>query len=167
MNERPDKITYYLKIAKDVALRSPCVSRRRFGAILVKDDSIISTGYAGTIRGAINCGIDCECLKDLYSEERYKSYEHCCSIHAEQNAIINAARAGVSTIGATMYVAEVNDDCERPCHLCRRFIVQAGIKNVIEFNAKVGKITNEDVSTYVQMESDWITEQLKNAPKKK
>src|SRR3989304_9186352 len=107
--ERPDKVEWYFKIAKDIALRSPCISRRGFGAILVKDDAIISTGYAGTVRGAQNCGIDNPCLKDLYNEAPHLSYEHCCSIHAEMNCIINAARMGISTIGATLYLAEARD----------------------------------------------------------
>ena len=162
--ERLDKISYYLKIAKNVALRSPCISRRRFGAILVKNDSIISTGYAGTIRGAINCGIDCKCLKDLYVEAPDKSYEHCSSIHAEMNSIINAARVGISTIGTTMYVAEVNGKSCIPCHLCRRFIVQAGVEFVYD-----GVDSNDyrfyDVKDFIKMQNDWIENQIKGAEK--
>jgi len=179
-NERPDKISWYFQIAKDVALRSPCISRRRFGAILVKDDAIIATGYAGTVRGAINCGIDCPCLKDLYNEAQYKSYEHCPSIHGEMNAIINAARAGISTVGATLFLAEVNDDNDRPCYLCRRFIIQAGIKDVYYYKKELGNmqrcgflswtnvhlpIIHEEVSDWVKLENDWIQDQLKDAPK--
>jgi len=179
-SKRPDKISYYFQIAKDVASRSPCISRRRFGAILVKGDAIISTGYAGSVRGAINCGIDCPCLKDLYNEERYKSYEHCSSIHGEMNAIINAARVGISTVGATLFLAEANDDSERPCHLCRRFIIQAGIKDVYYYKKELGKIHrvdflswnnihlpifHEEVSEWVKLENEWIQDQLKNAPK--
>jgi dCMP deaminase len=178
MNKRISKIDWYFKIAKDIALRSPCISRRRFGAILVKDDAIISTGYAGSVRGAINCGIDSPCLKDLYNEERYKSYEHCCSIHGEMNCIINAARAGISTVGATLYLAEVNDDNERPCHLCRRFIIQAGIKEVFYYTCKevipngLGKtkkrivVHQEEVSDWIRLENEWIQNEITNAPKR-
>ena len=163
MDTRPDKISYYLKLARDVALRSPCITRRRFGAILVKNDSIISTGYAGTIRGSINCGVDVPCLKDLYSEAPSKSYEHCSSIHAEMNAIINAARAGISTVGATMYVAEVNGNSLIPCYLCRRFIVQAGIKDVYD-GVDSTDYRYYDVKDFVRMDNEWIRDQLKNAP---
>jgi len=161
---RPDKISYYLKIARDVALRSPCISRRRFGAILVKNDSIISTGYAGTIRGAINCGDDTKCLKDIYDEAPNKSYLHCSSIHAEMNAIINAARVGISTVGTTMYVAEVNGKSNCPCYLCRRFIGQAGVKDVID-GVDSSNCRHYDVEAFVNMENDWITNEIKNAPK--
>jgi dCMP deaminase len=184
MDNRPNKIDWYFQIAKDVALRSPCVSRRRFGAILVKDDAIIATGYAGTVRGAINCGVDCTCLKDLYGEEPYKSYEHCCSIHGEMNAIINAARAGISTVGATLYLSEVNDRNDRPCFLCRRFIIQAGIKDVYYYTKVIGKkftpvgflswsniqlpIHHEMVTPdWVKLENEWIQDQIKNAPEGK
>ena len=180
--ERPNKIEWYFQIAKDVALRSPCISRRRFGAILVKDDAIIATGYAGTVRGAINCGVGCTCLKDLYGEEPYKSYEHCASIHGEMNAIINAARVGISTVGATLFLSEVNDRNDRPCHLCRRFIIQAGIKDVYYYKKEVTNkmhrtgflswsnvqlpIFHEMVSEeWVKLENDWIQDQINNAPK--
>jgi len=155
------------KIAKDIALMSPCISRRRFGAILVKDGAIIATGYAGSVRGAKNCGIDNPCLKDLWGEEPYKSYEHCCSIHAEMNCIINAARTGVSTIGATLYLAEVNDRNDRPCFLCRRFIIQAGIKDVFYYKQEDGEIVShyEQVTDWVKMENEWIQNQVDTAPK--
>ena len=180
--ERINKIDWYFQIAKDIALRSPCISRRRFGAILVKDDAIIATGYAGTVRGAQNCGIDNPCLKDLWGEEPYKSYEHCCSIHAEMNAIINAARVGISTVGATLYLAEVNDRNDRPCFLCRRFIIQAGIKDVYYYKKELGKlqpngflswtnvhlpIFHETVEDWIKLENEWIQNQVKTAPKGK
>lgn len=182
MNKRPDKISYYFQIAKDVASRSPCISRRRFGAIIVKDDAMISSGYAGSVRGAINCGIDCLCLKDLYNEERYKSYEHCSSVHGEMNAIINAGRVGVSVIGATMFLSEVNDDNERPCRRCRQFIIQAGIKDVWYYKRKIGKETYENIPfnftdnphleicyekviDWIKLEDEWIQNQLRDALK--
>ena len=173
--ERINKTDWYFKIAKDIALRSPCISRRRFGAILVKDDAIISTGYAGSVRGAQNCGVENVCLKDLWGEEPYKSYEHCCSIHAEMNCIINAARAGVSTIGATLYLSEVNDKMDRPCFLCRRFIIQAGIKEVYYYKVNNMPFTGdkhievfiEPVSDWVKMENEWIQYQVSTAPQEK
>lgn len=182
MDNRPSKLEYYFQIAKDVSLRSPCISRRRFGAIIVKDDAIISTGYAGSVRGAKNCGVDCTCLKDLYGEEPNKSYDHCCSIHAEMNAIINAGRAGISAIGATLYLSESNDRNDRPCFLCRRFIIQAGIKDVFYYKKITDKslhrtgllswsnvtleVHHEEVSDWVKLEDEWISNQVNNAPKK-
>lgn len=166
MDQRIDKISMYLKLAKDMALRSPCISRRRFGAIIVKDDAIISTGYAGTIRGAINCGVDCTCLKDLWAEEPNKSYEHCSSLHAEMNAIVNAARVGISVIGATMYVAEVNGRSCVPCYLCRRFIVNAGIKDVYD-GIDSTNYRHYETEEFIKMENDWIQNQLNTAPKTK
>ena len=183
--ERINKIEWYFKIAKDIALRSPCIARRRFGAILVKDDAIIATGYAGSVRGAQNCGIDNPCLKDLWAEEPYKSYEHCCSIHAEMNCIINAARAGVSPVGSTLYLGEVNDKMDRPCFLCRRFIIQAGIKDVYYYKVEKRPIAveqaglpkvidvlgmvviHEQVAEWVTMENEWIQNQVNTAPNKK
>jgi len=179
MSQRPNKIDWYFKMAKVVAERSPC-SRRKFGAILVKDDAIIATGYTGTVRGAKNCGVDTPCLKDLYNEEHCKSYEHCSSVHGEQNCIMNAARVGISTVGATMYLSEVNDkNDERPCHLCRRFIIQAGIKDVYYYKCKIvipsglGEskkriiLFHEEVVDWVKLEDEWIEDQIKNAPKPK
>lgn len=182
MGNRIDKISWYFQIAKDVAQRSPCgLTRRGFGVILVKNDMIIATGYAGSVRGAINCGDDCECLKDLYQEAPYKSYDHCCSIHAEMNCIINAARAGISTVGATLFLAEVHDQNDRPCYLCRRFIIQAGIKDVYYYKKviadkmhKCGFLSwtnvelpfyHEEVKDWIELENQWIQDQLDNAPK--
>jgi len=146
---RPDKISWYFQIAKDVALRSPCISRRRFGAILVKDDAIISTGYAGTVRGAINCGIDCTCLKDLYDEEPYKSYEHCCSIHGEMNAIINAARAGIKDV--YYYKKELGE------------LQPSGFLSWTNVHLP---IFHENVEDWIKLENEWIQDQIRNAPKK-
>lgn len=180
MSIRISKRDWYFKIARDVALRSPCISRRRFGAILVKNDAIIATGYAGSVRGAKNCGIDNPCLKDLYNEEPNKSYDHCCSIHAEMNCIVNAAREGTSTVGATLYLSEANDKNDRPCFLCRRFIIQAGIKDVYYYKFLVVPriedfqvitkyperiIYHEEVSEWINMENKWIEDQVNNAPK--
>jgi dCMP deaminase len=168
---RVTKIEYYFKIAKDVALRSPCISRRRFGTVIVKDDAIIGTGYAGMPRGVKNCGVDCECLKDLYNEERQKSYIHCRSIHSEQNAIINSG-GRKTCLGATLYLSEINDDNSQPCYLCMGFIIQAGIKDVYYYkqieadtDSKYIQVIHENVEDWIKLENDWIDGELKNAPK--
>jgi dCMP deaminase len=182
MDTRISKRDWYFQIAKDVALRAPCGNTRRgFGAILVKDDAIIATGYAGSARGTINCGAGSPCLKDLYQEAPDKSYDHCCSIHAEQNCIINAARAGISTVGATLYLSEVHDNGGRPCFLCRRFMIQAGIKDCYWYEKVIDNkmercgflswtnvhlpVYYETCDAWVKSDNEWIQNQLDKAPK--
>jgi dCMP deaminase len=159
---RMSKIEASLLIAHDIALRSPC-TRRKFGAIIVKDDCIISTGYNGSVRGSINCGIDCPCLKDINNEESIKSYDHCPAVHAEMNAIINAARRGVSVEGGTMFLDVIFGTVtkrERPCFLCRRFMIQAGIKDIIYYGENM-ELVHEEISEYLRMENQWMLEQQK------
>ena len=131
--ERRDKINYYLDIAETVCERSTCI-RRQFGAILVKDDEIISTGYNGAPRGRKNC-CDVGCVREQLNIPRGERYELCRSVHAEANAIISASRAEM--IGGTIYLAchdaktgELVGNVE-PCSMCKRLILNAGIKNVI------------------------------------
>jgi dCMP deaminase len=160
------KIDYYLSIAKIVASQSKC-THRRFGAVIVKDDAIISTGYNGSVRGVMNCGTDCQCLKDVHDEPNNKdglksyldtnsTYNFCPAVHGEMNAIINAARVGISVVGATMFVAEATGKSECPCYLCRRFIIQAGIKDVYDgFPEKFSHyfVVNKD---FINLENNWI-----------
>lgn len=135
MMKRPNKIEYYLNIAKEVSQRSTCL-RRKFGVVIVKEDQIISTGYVGAPRGAPNC-IDLKiCLRDKFNIPPGERYELCRSVHAEMNAIINAARAGVSLLGGTLYLYGENVKNKetvgkKPCKLCRRMIINAGLKEVI------------------------------------
>jgi dCMP deaminase len=160
IDTRISKEEDFLLIAHDLALRSPC-TRRKFGAVIVMDGCIISTGYNGSARGTTNCGIDCPCLKDINDEASIKSYDHCPAIHAEMNSIINAARRGVSVAGATMYLDVIFGSVskrERPCFLCRRFMIQAGIKDIYYYDID-RKIVHEFVSDYVKMENDWILQQ--------
>lgn len=156
MTTRPDKISYYLNIAKVVGSRSPC-TRRQLGAILVKNDAIISSGYNGSIRGALNCGEEIPCLKDIHDEAHYTSFEFCPAVHAEQNAIINAGRTGISTVGATLFLNGSQSD--RPCHLCRRYCIQAGIKDCWYMN-KDGIPVYEKVKEWIKMENEWMKERL-------
>jgi len=133
--QRPSKIEYYLNIAKAVAARSTCI-RRRFGAVIVKNDQIISTGYVGAPRGMENCIDVGYCPREKMKIPHGQQYELCKSVHAEANAIINAARAGVSLLGGTMYLAGENLTDEpisdwRPCKMCRRLIINAGLEKVI------------------------------------
>jgi dCMP deaminase len=130
--KRPDKQEYYLSIAKQIAQRSTCL-KKRFGAIIVREDNIISAGYMGSPRGTPNC-ID---LKKCAQDHNKKiGVDACRGVHAELNAIINAARAGTSVLNATMYVYGENYKdgkpvIGKPCRACRRAIVNAGISEVM------------------------------------
>ncbi len=137
--ERRDKINYYLDIAESVLERSSCI-RRNFGAVIVKNDEIISTGYNGAPRGRKNCCDMGECMREKMKIPRGERYEMCRSVHAEQNAIISAGRSDL--IGSTLYL--VGKECgtseyvknPAPCMLCKRFIINAGIKQVVLRNTK-------------------------------
>lgn len=136
--KRPNKINYYLGIAVAVAERSTCL-RRKFGAIIVKDDQIISTGYVGAPRGMENCIDAGYCPREEMNIPHGQQYELCKSVHAEANAIINAARAGVSLLGGNLYMAGINKTDKpvkkfRPCKMCRRLIINAGLKKVFVKN---------------------------------
>lgn len=161
---KKSKINYYLNIAREIAKKSPC-THRRFGAVLVKDDNIIATGYNGSSRGTLNCGSEIECLKDVHNDpnniegvkgKNDKSiYDNCPAVHGEVNSIINAARVGISTVGSIMFVAEVNGKSEISCHRCRRLIIQAGIKKVYDGlpnNYRVFDVEED----FVEKENEWI-----------
>ena len=132
--ERTDKINYYLDIAETVSKRSTCM-RRKYGAIIVLNDEIISTGYNGAPRGRKNCVDLGHCTRDTLGIPSGERYELCRSVHAEQNAIISAARR--DCIGATLYLAGRNSKTGEllsdtmPCSMCRRFIINSGIKQVV------------------------------------
>ncbi len=136
---RTDKINYYLDIAETVLERGTCL-RRNYGAIIVKNDAIISTGYVGAPRGRQNCIDMGVCVRETLKVPRGERYELCRSVHAEQNAIINAAREDM--IGATMFLvgkdaktgAYVENACA--CSLCKRMIINAGIIRLIIRNNK-------------------------------
>ncbi len=132
---RPDKTDYYINIAKEVSKRSTCL-RRMFGAVILKNDQIISTGYVGSPRGSPNCTDLGKCLRQENNIPPGERYELCRSVHAEMNAIINAARAGVSVIGGTLYLygENVSDGTvaeAKPCKMCKRMIINAGIVKVV------------------------------------
>ena len=131
---RRDKTNYYLDIAEAVCERSTCL-RRKFGAIVVKHDEIISTGYNGAPRGRKNC-VDLDfCYRERMNVPRGQRYELCRSVHAEANAIISASRADL--MGATLYLAchdaqtDRLDGAVEPCSMCKRLILNAGIEKVV------------------------------------
>ena len=150
--ERVDKINYYLDIAETVLERCTCL-RRLFGAVIVKNDEIISTGYAGAPRGRANCIDLGYCARAKLNIPRGERYEMCRSVHAEQNAIISAARKDL--IDSTLYLvgkeAETGEYVENamPCILCKRFIINAGIEKVIIRNDKQN-YTIVDVQNWIE-----------------
>ncbi|UZE93760.1 MAG: dCMP deaminase family protein [Candidatus Pacearchaeota archaeon] len=132
--KRPEKDIYYLGIARQIARRGTCL-RRRIGAIIVKNDAVISSGYAGAPRGTPNCIDLKECVRDKLNIKRGQRYELCRSVHAEANTIINAARTGANILGGMMYLFMEHPDgtilYDKPCKMCRRMIINAGIKEVV------------------------------------
>lgn len=131
---RRDKTNYYLDIAETVMERCTCI-RRHYGAIIVKNDQIISTGYVGSPRGRQNCTNLGYCMREKLGIPRGERYEMCRSVHAEQNAIIHAARNDM--IGSTLYLVGKEYSTgeyiknANPCSLCKRFIINAGIETVV------------------------------------
>ena len=151
--DRIDKENYYLDIAETVLERSTCL-RRRYGAIIVQHDEIVSTGYNGAPRGRKNCMDLGYCTREALNIPSGQRYELCRSVHAEANAIISAARSEV--LGATLYMV-----CKDPktgelipgstsCSMCRRLIINAGIQRVV--------IRNTETEYSVVHVEDWIRE---------
>ncbi len=132
--ERVSKHNYYLDIAQTVAERSTCL-RKKYGAIIVKNDVIVSTGYNGAPRGRKNCTDMGECLRDKLQIPRGERYELCRAVHAEANAIIAASREQM--LGATLYMACIDAKtgelvCDTNCcMMCKRQVINAGIETVI------------------------------------
>ena len=149
--ERVSKHNYYLDIAQTVAERATCL-RKKYGAIIVKNDVIVSTGYNGAPRGRKNCSDLGYCMRENLGIPRGERYEMCRSIHSEANAIIAASREQM--LGATLYLC-----CTEPktgeivggtnsCMMCKRMIINAGIERVVIRNTK-------DDYTVVNV-NDWI-----------
>ena len=131
---RISKENYYLDIAETVLERATCL-RRVYGAIIVKNDEIISTGYNGAPRGRVNCSGLGYCSREALRVPRGERYELCRSVHAEANAIISAARRDM--VGGTLYLAgkdavtgEILSDATS-CAMCRRLIINAGLEKVV------------------------------------
>ena len=149
--ERVSKHNYYLDIAQTVSERATCL-RKRYGAIIVKNDVIISTGYNGAPRGRRNCTDIGSCTRETLGIPRGERYELCRSVHAEANAIIAAARENM--LDSVLYIcctdpkdgSVVGGTCS--CMMCKRQIINAGIAKVI---------VREDATNYsVYDTEDWI-----------
>ncbi|HBL81869.1 MAG TPA: cytidine deaminase [Clostridiales bacterium] len=134
MKQRRDKTNYYLDIAQAVAGRGTCL-RRHYGAIIVKNDEIISTGYNGAPRGRKNCIDLNHCVREELNVPSGERYELCRSVHAEANCIISASRRDM--LGATLYLACLDGKTgellagTNSCTMCKRQVINAGIQTVI------------------------------------
>ena len=149
--ERRDKVNYYLDIAEQVSHRCTCL-RRHYGAVIVNNDEIVSTGYVGAPRGRKNCSDMGRCIRAELNIPRGERYELCRSVHAEANAIISASRrdmmnSDIFLVGLDMesgdYVSNANS-----CSMCKRLIINAGIARVF--------IRDTRDSYRVVNVSDWI-----------
>jgi dCMP deaminase len=132
--DRRDKNNYYLDIAETVLERGTCL-RRNYGAIIVKNDEIISTGYSGAPRGRKNCTQLGFCIRQKMNIPRGSNYEICRSVHAEANCIISASRRDM--LGATLYLVGIEQDNgdlienANSCTMCKRMLINSGIEKVI------------------------------------
>ncbi len=151
--ERPDKINYYLDIAETVSKRSTCL-RKQYGAIIVKNDIIISTGYNGAPRGRKNCSDLQYCMRNKLGIPRGERYELCRSVHAEANAIIAADRDKM--LDSVLYMSCIDPEtglvvpgtCS--CMMCKKLVLNAGIREVVVRETKT-KYT-------VYKTEDWISD---------
>lgn len=152
--ERRDKINYYLDIADTVCERSTCL-RIHYGAIIVRNDEIVSTGYNGAPRGRKNCSDIGGCYREMNNIPSGERYELCRSVHAEANAIISAERRDM--LGAELYLAARDAKTgellggRTSCSMCRRLIINAGIERVYI------RETDSEYSV-VDVQKDWIDE---------
>lgn len=131
-NGRVSKIDTYLNCAEVFAYRSTCL-KRKYGAVIVKDDIVISTGYNGSPRGFENCCEIGTCPRIEKNMHQGEGYGICRAVHAEMNALLNCSRQ--QTLGADLYLVGINPSDNsvhnaKPCPVCARQIIQAGIRNV-------------------------------------
>lgn len=152
--ERVKKQNYYLDIAQTVTERSTCL-RRCYGAIIVRNDEIVATGYNGAPRGRKNCCEMGRCLREELSIPSGQRYELCRSVHAEANAIISASRQ--ECIGATLYLTGIDAKSGEllhdttSCSMCRRMIINAGIEKVVVRNTPT-EYTVTDVQEWIDQD---------------
>jgi len=151
--DRISKIDYYLDIAQTVATRSTCL-RRQYGACIVKNDVIVSTGYCGAPRGRQNCCDMGYCLREKMNIPRGERYEMCRAVHSEANAMLAAPRELM--LGATMYQACIDVATGKlaenidSCQMCKKLIINAGIEKVI--------YRNTPTEYRIAMVADWIAD---------
>lgn len=150
-DNRRDKINYYLDLAEVVSKRCTCI-RRHYGAIIVKNDEVVSTGYVGAPRGRVNCTDLNRCVREKLKIPRGERYELCRSVHAEANAIISASREEM--IGSSLFLVGIDVNSKKyvenasSCSMCKKLIINAGIGNVFIRDS-------EDSYRIIKVE-DWI-----------
>jgi len=135
LKKRISKSEYYLGIAESVAKRGICF-RRFSGAIIVLEDQIVATGYTGAPRKTKDCFERDSCLRNDLNIPSGQRYELCRSVHAEMNAIINAARSGSKILSGDMYIYAYDNEKKKvldafPCFICKKILINAGLKRVI------------------------------------
>lgn len=159
---RPSKDEYYLDLARSVCRRSTC-TKVEMGAVIIRGDQVVATGYCGAPRGTKSSLEHGFCLRKQLGIPSGQRYEMCRSVHAEQNAIINSARSGTSLFGGDMYIyGRVRSDDGKveetldafPCFICKKMLINCGLKRVI-CSLKNGKFK-------IFKTSDWVKEWLKN-----
>lgn len=173
--KRPDKIDHYFNSAKVVAERSTCL-RRRIGAIIVINGVQVSSGYVGSPRGTKHCMDSGKCLRVELKIPSGERYELCRSVHAEQNAIINAARVGLNIVGGEMYISsekiksgynQVLKKTEKiygPCMICKKEIINAGLKSVHMRERGIGDqtYTLDDIEKLLHEEEEKLRKNFKS-----
>ncbi|MEI6127824.1 MAG: cytidine/deoxycytidylate deaminase family protein [Pseudomonadota bacterium] len=152
-DKRPEWSEYFIDIARLVARRSTC-TRRQVGAVLVKDKRILSTGYNGAPTGLAHC-VDMGCLREKNNIPSGQRHELCRGLHAEQNAIIQAAYHGISIQGATLYCTTM------PCSICLKMLINAGIIKIVyeegypdELSENLLKETNIIMTIFISQEGE-------------
>lgn len=135
---RPSWDQYFIDITRLVASRSTCL-RRQVGALLVKDRNILATGYNGTPSGVTHCA-DVGCLRERLKVPSGERHELCRGLHAEQNAIIQAARHGVNIDGSTLYCTTM------PCIICTKMLINAGIRRIVFEDGYADELAREMVA---------------------
>jgi dCMP deaminase len=149
---RRDKTNYYLDLAEMVCQRSTCL-RRHYGAVIVNNDEVVSTGYNGAPRGRVNCTDRGVCMRDELHVPRGERYEICRSVHAEANAIISASRERM--IGGSLYLCGIDPatgdyvENANSCSMCKRLIINAGL-------AKVYNRDDRDHYRVIDVQRDWV-----------
>jgi len=154
MIKRPEKDQYYLNIAEVVSARSTCL-KVLMGAIIVKEDQIIAAGYAGAPRHTKSSAEHNFCLRKKLNIPSGTQYEMCRSVHAEQNAIINAARAGVSLLGGDIFIFGFSRETSQvinafPCFICKKMIINCGLKRVVT------SVKEKEKNYMIFSVEDWI-----------
>jgi dCMP deaminase len=134
-DSRPSWDDYFMKIAQEVSTRSTCL-RRRVGAVVVKDKRILATGYNGAPAGLKHC-LEVGCLREKLGVPSGEKHELCRGLHAEQNAVIQAALHGVPISGSSLY------STHKPCSLCAKILINAGVKEIRYIEGYTDELADE------------------------